>query len=73
MIKDMEQAYQTKKEVDGVEFEPTEIDKQACSYDVARFIMFYGDILDQLRVSPPFMHFQVSILNLLNVCLSQLT
>ena len=46
MIKDLEQAYWTKEEVDGVEFEPVEANEQASSYDVGRFIMFYGDILD---------------------------
>ena len=35
--------------------------------------MFYGDILDQLRVGPPFTHFQVQVLNSLIMCLSQLT
>ena len=57
-----------KEEVDGVEFEPAKADDWVCSYDVGRFIMFYDDILDQLRVRPPFTHFQVSILNLLGVC-----
>ena len=68
MIKDLEQTYWAKEEVDGVEFEPVEADKWACSYDVSRFIMFYADILEQLRVGLPFMHFQASILNLLSVC-----
>ena len=52
MIKDMEQSYRTKEEVDGVKFEPAKADERACSYDVTHFIMFYGDILDQLRVGP---------------------
>ena len=52
MIKDMEESYQTKEEVEGIEFEPVEADERVCSYDVAHFIMFYDDILDQLRVSP---------------------
>ena len=73
MIKDMQQAYWMKEEVDEVEFEPTEMVEWVCSYDVGRFIMFYGDILDQLKVRPPFTHFQVSILNLLGMCPSQLT
>ena len=57
MIKDLEQAYWMKEEVNSVKFEPFKVDKQACNYDVGCFIMFYGDILDQLRVSPPFTHF----------------
>ena len=73
MIKDMEQAYRKKEEVDGVELEPVEADERACSYDVERFVMFYGDILEQLRVGPPFTHFQVAILNSLGVCPTQLT
>ena len=48
-----------KEKVDGVEFEPTEVNEWVYSYDVAYFIMFYGDILDQLRVGPLFTHFQV--------------
>ena len=62
-----------KEEVDGVEFEPAEADEHACNYDVACFIMFYGNILNQLRVGPPFIHFQVQVLNSLGVCPSQLT
>ena len=62
-----------KEEVDSMEFEPVEVDKSVCSYDVGHFVMFYGDILEQLRVRPPFTHFQVFILNSLSVCLSQLT
>ena len=73
IIKDLEQAYRTKEEVDGVEFEPTEADEWACSYNVGHFIMFYDDILNQLRVRLPFTHFQVSVLNSLSVCPSQLT
>ena len=73
MIKDMEELYRTKEEVEGVEFEPAEVDEWVCSYDVNRFIMFYNDILDQLRVGPPFTHFQVQVLNSLGVCPSQLT
>ena len=73
MIKDMEESYRTKEEVDGVEFELAKADEQVCSYDVAHFIMFYGDILDQLKVSPPFTYFQVQVLNLLGMCPSQLT
>ena len=42
MIKDLEQAYRTKEEVDGVQFEAH---KWACSYDVDHFVMFYGNIL----------------------------
>ena len=52
MIKDMEQAYQTKEEVDKVEFEPVEANKWVCNYDIGRLVMFYSDILDQLRVGP---------------------
>ena len=70
MIKDLEQAYRAKEEVDGVEFELVEADKWACSYDVDHFIMFYDNILEQLRVGSPFTHFQVSILNSLDVCLT---
>ena len=40
MIKDMEQAYWTKEEVDGVEFEPVKAIKRVYSYDVGLFIMF---------------------------------
>ena len=47
MIKDMEQAYWMKEEVNKVKFEPLEVDEWACNYDVSRFIMFYGDIVDQ--------------------------
>ena len=50
MIKEMEQAYRAKEEVDGVEFEPVEADEWACSYNTDRFVMFYSDILEQLRV-----------------------
>ena len=46
MIKDLEQAYQTKEEVEGMKFEPIEADEWACSYDIGWFIMFYGDILN---------------------------
>ena len=53
----MEESYRTKEEVDGVKFEPIEADERVCSYDVAHFIMFCGDILDQLRVDPLFTHF----------------
>ena len=35
-----------------MEFEPVEADKWMRTYDVTRFIMFYGDILDQLKVAP---------------------
>ena len=73
MIKDMEQVYWTKEEVDRVEFDPVEANERVCSYNVDRFIMFYDDILDQLRVEPPFTHFQESFLNLLSVCPFQLT
>ena len=62
-----------KEEVNGVELEHFESNEQACSYDVEHFIMFYGNILNQLRVGPPFTHFQVSILNSFDVCPSQLT
>ena len=73
MTKDLEQDYRMKEEVDSVEFEPVKADEQACSYDIGHFIIFYGDILNQLRVRPPFTHFQVNVLNLLGMCLSQLT
>ena len=73
MIKDMEQAHETKEEVDRVEFELVEADERVCGYNVSRFIMFYGDILDQLRVELPFTHFQVGVLNSLDVSPSQLT
>ena len=46
MIKDLEQAYRAKEEVDWVEFEPVKADKQACSYDVDHFVIFYGNILE---------------------------
>ena len=73
MIKDMEQAYRTKEGVTGVEFEPVEADERACSYDTERFVMFYGDVLQQLRVGPPFTHFQAALLDSLGVCPTQLT
>ena len=73
MIKDLEQAHQAKEEVNSVEFEPIEANERAYSYDIDRFVMFYGNILDQLRVGPPFTHFQASILNSLGVCPTQLT
>ena len=73
MIKDMEQAYRAKEEVDGVEFKPVEADEQSCSYNTDRFVMFYDDILEQLRVGLPFTHFQVSVLNSLGMCPTQLT
>ena len=73
MLKDLEQAYWMKEEVDIVEFEPIEADERACTYDVSCFMMFYDDFLDQLRVRPPFTHFQVSVLNSLSICPSQLT
>ena len=59
--------------MDRVEFEPVEFDEWVCSYDVNCFDMFYGDIFNQLGVGPLFTHFQVSVLNLLSVCPSQLT
>ena len=73
MIKDLEQAYRAKEEFDGVEFELVEADEWAFSYDVNHFVMFHGDILDQLRVGSSFTHFQAFILNSLGVCPSQLT
>ena len=73
MIKDLEQAYQMKEKVNGVEFELVEANKWACSYDVGWFVMFYGDILNQLRISPPFTYFQVNVLNFLGMCSAQLT
>ena len=57
MIKDLEQAYWMKEKVDGVEFEPVEANKRVCSYDVDCFVMFYGNILEQLRMGLPFTHF----------------
>ena len=59
MIKDMEQSYRTKEAVTGVEFEPVEADERACSYDTDRFVMFYGDILKQLRVRPLLLIFKL--------------
>ena len=56
-----------KEEVKGMEFKPVEVDEWTCSYNTGRFIMFYGDIINQLRISPPFTHFQVSVLNSLDV------
>ena len=68
MIKEMEQAYRAKEKVEGVEFEHIEANERACSYDIGWFVMFYGDIFDQLRIDPPFTHFQAGILNLLGMC-----
>ena len=68
MIKDLEQAYWSKEKVDGVEFEPVKADKRACSYYIGCFVMFYDDILEQLRVGPLFTHFQASILNSFGMC-----
>ena len=73
MIKDLEQAYWMKKEVNNVEFKPAEADEWTCSYDVGCFIMFYGDILDQLRFGSCFTHFQANVLNSLGVCPFQQT
>ena len=56
-----------------MEFKPVEANEQACSYDVDCFVMFYGNILEQLMVGPRFMNFQASILNLLGLCPTQLT
>ena len=57
-----------KEEADGMEFKTNKVDEWACSYDVSYFIMFYDDILEELRVRLPFTHFQVFILNSLGVC-----
>ena len=56
-----------------MEFEPVKANEWACSYDINHFIIFYSDIVNQLRISPPFTHFQASVLNSLSVCLTQLT
>ena len=53
MIRDVEESYRTKEEVNGIEFEPAKVDEWVCSYDVAHFIMFYGDIFYQLKVGRP--------------------
>ena len=68
MIKDLEQAYRAKEKVKGVEFEPIEANERACNYDIGWFVMFYGDIFDQLSIDPPFTYFQASILNWLSLC-----
>ena len=73
MTKNLEQAYQMKEEVDGVEFELVKADEWVCSYNVGHFVIFYSDILNYLRIGPPFTHFQVSVLSLLGVCQAQLT
>ena len=73
IIWELEQVYQSSEGVKGIEFRPIEVDKQSCNYDIGRFIMFYGDIIDRLRIGPPFTHFQVELLKVINICPSQLT
>ena len=72
-IRDLEWTYQTNKGVEGLEFQLVKADKWACSYNTSRFVIFYGDIIDGLRINMHFTHFQVDVLNSINVCLSQFT
>ena len=43
--------------VEGLKFQPIKTNEQACSYDTDHFIIFYGDIIDWLKISSPFIHF----------------
>ena len=56
-----------------MKFNPIEANEQAYSYDTGQFIVFYGDIIDQLRIDQPFTCFQIGVLYSLNVCPTQLT
>ena len=70
IIRELEQVYQMNEEIEGLRFHLIRSNEQLCSYDMNQFIMFWSDIIDQLRMSPPFTNFQVNVLNLINVYLS---
>ena len=53
VLKTLEQSYQTKEEVTRLEFELVDVDEQQCSYDMNRFIIFYGDIVAWLKIDHP--------------------
>ena len=67
MIEELERAYRTSEEVEGIKFHLVKEDEQPCDYDTNKFIIFYNDIIDRLRIGPPFTFFQVEVLNALGV------
>ena len=72
-IKELETHFRTEEEMEGIDFEPVELDERVYNYDTGRFIMFYGDIMVKLWIDPPFSMFQANVLNAVGVCPSQLT
>ena len=73
IIEDLEQSYRKGEAIDYITFKLAQVDEQPCCYDMNKFMMFYGDIIARLRISPPFTFFEVDALNTNGVCPSQLT
>ena len=47
-MKELENYYQVKKDVERIDFEPVKLDERPCSYNMGKFIMFYEDVLVKL-------------------------
>ena len=41
------------KEINAIEFQPIKDDERPSSYDMRKFIIFYGDIIDKLWIGLP--------------------